>query len=115
MIEAAAKKGAVVVALNSDEWLYRKKGYWFMPWDERAEILRGLRHVSRVVAVDDEDDTVAKAIVEVRPHYFANGGDRTTPNEREHYFCKELGVEEIWGTGGEKVQSSSALVRRRAE
>jgi D-beta-D-heptose 7-phosphate kinase/D-beta-D-heptose 1-phosphate adenosyltransferase len=115
MIEEAAKKGRVVVALNSDEWLYRKKGYFFMTWEERAEILRGLRSVWRVYKVDDQDGTVADAIVAVRPTYFANGGDRTSPNEREHYFCRELGVKELFGVGGGKVQSSSALVRRRSE
>jgi D-beta-D-heptose 7-phosphate kinase/D-beta-D-heptose 1-phosphate adenosyltransferase len=115
MLRAAAIEGAVVVALNSDEWLCRKKGYYFMTWKERAAILLALRYVDRVISVDDQDGTVAQAIVAVRPTYFMNGGDRTTPNEREAYFCRELGVTQVFGVGGGKIQSSSALVRRRAE
>lgn len=100
------------MALNSDEWLYRKKGYFFMAWGERATILRSLREVSQVVEVDDADGTVCKALIEVRPTFFANGGDRVSPNQAEDYVCRSHNIEQIFGIGGEKTQSSSSLVAR---
>lgn len=115
LIRAAACLGRVYVALNSDAWLARKKGYIFMPWHERREILEALGHVACVVSVLDEDGTVAKALLEHRPAYFVNGGDRRTANPLEHAVCVRLGIAEIFGAGGDKVQSSSDLVRRRME
>lgn len=112
MIEDAAKFGRVWVALNSDEWLFRKKGYFFMPWEERAEILRGQRGVSNVVKVDDSDGTVCQALRMVRPDYFANGGDRVSPNKAEASICRSHNIEQLFGIGGDKVQSSSALMAR---
>lgn len=116
MIVSAARKGRVIVVLNSDDWLMRKKGYVFMPWEERAEILRAISGVSRVVAVDDSDGTVIEAIRRERPTFFANGGDRTKKNVPEQDICNELGVQMIWGMGGEtKPQSSSWLVNKAME
>lgn len=112
LLKQAATYGRVVVALNSDEWLFRKKGFFMMPWVEREEILLALPPVSVVVEVDDEDGTVAKALERVRPHFFANGGDREHPNEHEHALCELHGIKELWDIGGGKVQSSSALARR---
>lgn len=113
MIEEAARYGQVCVILNSDAWLKRKKGYAFMSWYERYVILMSLRLVRWVVPVDDADGTVAKALREVKPHYFANGGDRQSGNQKEHRACYELGITELFGIGGkEKMQSSSALVNK---
>ena len=53
MILEASKHGDVIVVANSDDWLMRKKGYIFMPWEERAEIIRAIKGVSRVERVDD--------------------------------------------------------------
>ena len=76
MILEASKFGDVVVILNSDQWLLRKKGFKFMSWEERAEILRAIRGVVDVVRVNDEDGTVCEALRRIKPDYFANGGDR---------------------------------------
>jgi D-beta-D-heptose 7-phosphate kinase/D-beta-D-heptose 1-phosphate adenosyltransferase len=109
MIQAAkALRCDVVIALNSDEWLCWKKGFCFMPWEERAEILRAL-HV-RVTHVDDRDGTVCEALERVNPSHFGNGGDRTSANPKEHAVCARLGIKEVFGLGGVKVQSSSRLV-----
>lgn len=112
MIKDAAKFGRVIVILNSDEWLMRKKGYVFMPWLERKEIIESINGVYEVVAVDDSDGTVCAALREIRPDYFGNGGDRTDQNTPEKQLCEELGIEMIWGLGGEKIQSSSDLVKK---
>jgi D-beta-D-heptose 7-phosphate kinase/D-beta-D-heptose 1-phosphate adenosyltransferase len=110
MIQEAAKVGKVVVILNSDDWLLRKKGFRFMPWDERAEIIMSISGVSDVVNVDDSDGTVCEALMRVRPDFFANGGDRGQTNTPEISLCRELGIKMLWGVGGGKVQSSSDLV-----
>ena len=112
MLQHAHTFGRVYVALNSDRWLVKKKGAAFMPWNQRAEILSELRSVFTVLHVRDADGTVCEALSRVRPHYFANGGDRTTPNEKEHAFCERAGIEELFNIGGGKVESSSALLRR---
>jgi len=110
MILAAAEHGSVVVVANSDDWLMRKKGYVFMPWEERAEIISAIKGVSEVVTVDDSDGTVCEAIKRCRPDAFANGGDRKGENTPEVRTCAENNVELLWNVGGEKIQSSSDLV-----
>jgi cytidyltransferase-like protein len=110
MIKEAAKYGKVIVVANSDAWLLRKKGYIFMPWIERKEIIEGYAEVDRVEAVDDSDGSVCEAIRRLRPTYFANGGDRTNKNTPEMAVCDELGITMLWEVGGGKIQSSSEMV-----
>jgi len=111
MILEAAEVGDVIVIANSDEWLTRKKGYVFMPWEERAEILGSIRGVLKVVPVDDSDGTVCEALRREKPTFFANGGDRKTDNTPEMDVCSELGIGLLWEVGGGKIQSSSELVK----
>ncbi len=111
MILEAAEVGDVIVIANSDEWLMRKKGYVFMPWEERAEILSSIRGVLKVVPVDDSDGTVCEALRREKPTFFANGGDRKTDNTPEMDVCSELGIGLLWEVGGGKIQSSSELVK----
>ena len=115
MIREAAKKGDVLVIVNSDEWLMRKKGFVFMPFEERVEIIKSIKGVrdTQVVGIDDSDNTVCEALRKFRPDYFANGGDRTNTNTPEMAVCEELGIEMLWEVGGDKVQSSSALAKQR--
>ena len=119
MFREAANLGAIViVGLNSDEWLTRKKGKPFMKWEERAEILESCKFVDQVISFDDSDDTANDIIKEVCSLYrdfdvnvyFANGGDRKLGNVPELDVCKELNVVMLWGVGGGKIQSSSWLI-----
>jgi len=110
MIREASKYGNVIVILNSDEWLVRKKGYKFMSFEERAYIAGNIKGVVIVTSVDDSDGTVCKALKRFKPTYFANGGDRYETNTPEMQFCKENGIQVLWNIGGEKSQSSSKLV-----
>jgi len=117
MIQAAAQYGDVVVIVNSDAWLMRKKGYIFMPFEERCEILQGLQCVKDTTHVDDEPlegrpgaGVVTEALQRIKPDYFANGGDRKTNNTPEMDICNSLGIELLWNMGGSKIQSSSDLV-----
>tara|TARA_Y100000310_G_C20678511_1_gene814491 strand:- start:1077 stop:1586 length:510 start_codon:yes stop_codon:yes gene_type:complete len=110
MMVEAANYGNLIVIVNSDEWLMRKKGYIFMPFDERCEILRGFECVHETVEVNDSDESVCEALKRLKPDYFANGGDRKNHNTPEMQVCKELGIELLWNMGGGKIQSSSDLV-----
>ena len=110
MIQEAAKHGDVIVVANSDAWLERKKGYVFMPWEERAEIILSMRGVIDVLPVDDSDGTVCDALRRYSPTCFANCGDRKQNNTPEMDVCEELGIEMLWEIGGGKIQSSSDLV-----
>jgi cytidyltransferase-like protein len=113
MIRAAAKFGDVIVIANSDDWLYRKKGFNFMDFKSRYEILDSIKGVIIVDSVNDADGTVCDAIRRHKPTYFANGGDRGKNNTPEATLCGELGVELLWGIGGdEKIESSSDLITR---
>lgn len=111
MIQEAATYGKVIWILNSDDWLRRKKGYSFMKWEHRAEILRALADVKMVERVDDKDGTVCEALQRIKPAYFANGGDRTPDNTPEMTLCQDMGIKLLFNMGGEKVASSSDLVR----
>lgn len=110
MIQSAAELGDVIVVLNSDAWLRRKKGYVFMPFEERKYVLQQFECVNEVSAVDDDDGTVCEALYRLKPDMFGNGGDRTSKNTPEGSVCNELNIEMIWNLGGEKIQSSSGLV-----
>ncbi len=111
MIIVAARHGNVIVVANSDAWLMRKKGYIFMPFEERQEILASIKGVLRVESVDDIDGTVCEALRRVKPTHFANGGDRKQTNTPEMDVCNELGINLLWNIGGGKIQSSSDLVK----
>jgi len=112
MIREAAEYGQVIVILNSDEWLIKKKGYKFMSFEERAYIAGSIKGVTIVTSVDDTDGTVCKALKRFKPDYFANGGDRYDTNTPEMSVCEELGIEMLWNIGGGKIQSSSDLVHK---
>ena len=112
MIEEAAEHGDVMVIINSDEWLLRKKGYVFMPWKEREYIMSQFKGVTKVVSVDDSDDSVCEALRTHRPDCFANGGDRRKTNTPEMDLCEELDIALMWNVGGGKIQSSSDLVNK---
>lgn len=103
----------VVVGLNSDEWLTRKKGRPFMSWHERMVVLDNLHMVGEVIDFDDSDGTAIDAIRRVKEKYpndeiiFANGGDRTKDNIPEMVFDD---VEFVFGVGGDNKANSSSWI-----
>ena len=114
---AAAKKlgDRLIVGINSDDWLIRKKGQAFMPWSERATILENLRMVNQVIEFDDWDGSARHAIKIVRDRYprsriiFANGGDRTQQNIPEMDIDDTL-LEFQFGVGGYNKANSSSWI-----
>jgi len=107
MIEDAMKYGEVHVIVNSDDWLIRKKGFFFQPFTDRKKIIEA--YTPHVHAVDDADGTVCEALRRIQPDYFGNGGDRGKTNTPELTVCEELGIEPVFELGGGKYSSSSAL------
>lgn len=107
MIEDATQYGEVHIIVNSDDWLIRKKGFFFQPFVDRKKILEA--YTPHVHAVDDADGTVCEALRRIKPDYFGNGGDRGKKNVPELTVCEELGIEPVFELGGGKYSSSSAL------
>ena len=104
----------LVVGLNSDDWLIRKKGKAFMPFEERAAILKELSCVDEVIGFNDNDDTANHAIFQILSTkgsrtkvIFANGGDRTQSNIPEMEFTN---VDFVFGVGGEDKKNSSSWI-----
>ena len=115
-IQAARKLGdLLIIGVNSDEWLTRKKGQSFMPLAERSNILRNIKGVDFVIDFDDKDNTANHAIWMVRQSYpqdhiiFANGGDRTKTNIPEMDF-QDDNLEFVFGVGGEDKKNSSSWI-----
>lgn len=121
MFSEAKKLGdELVVVLNNDHWLRLKKGFAFMPESDRKEIIESFKFVDRVLITmhqeNTEDISVCRELELIRPHIFANGGDRKHDNIPEYELCRKLGIEMVFNVGeGGKVRSSSELVRKAKE
>ena len=110
----------LLVIVNDDAFLERKKGKPFMPLTERLKVVESLKPVTMVVESFDEDDTVCNTLQWIRALYkskykhmmFCNGGDRTGKGETpEHITCEQIGIKPVYGLG-EKIQSSSWLLKK---
>lgn len=119
LIREAKKLGDfLVVIVNNDEQVKIKGSIPFMPEQERIEIIKALRYADDVILAVDKDRAVAKSLEMIAKKYpgellFAKGGDRNSDNipESEKKICKELKIKVINGVGGNKVQSSSWLLK----
>ena len=111
--EASLSGTRLIVGINSDEWLIRKKGKYFMPWEERAAIVQELTCVDKVISFDDSDDTAIHALEQVKLLFpndqivFVNGGDRTKDNIPEMVV---EGVNFDFGIGGTDKKNSSSWI-----
>jgi len=118
-LKEASKLGdKLIVGINSDEWLIRKKGKNFLPEQERHEILSSIRYVDGCILFNDNDDTAIEAIKNVKMLFpfaqiiFANGGDRTSENIPEMVFED---VVFMFGIGGEDKKNSSSWILKKYE
>lgn len=101
----------LIVVVNNDNQTIQKKGYVFMPAEEKARIISELRCVDEVFISIDEDQTQCKTLEYLKPHIFAKGGDRYAYEIPEAPVCKKCGIQIIDGVGA-KIQSSSELVEK---
>lgn len=107
----------LIVGVNSDDWLTRKKGRSFMPWEERATIVASIQYVDRVINFDDRDGSAKDAIRKTRSIFpndqiiFVNGGDRTKENIPEMEMLEEMLMLEFkFGVGGSNKANSSSWI-----
>jgi len=109
----------LVVGLNSDEWLTRKKGRPFMSFKERAAIIKELECVGEVIGFNDDDDSSCAAIMQVLQTkstswkiVFANGGDRDSAKNTPEFetYGDHPDVEFRWGIGGKNKKNSSSWI-----
>lgn len=114
---AAALGDILLVGLNSDDWLRRKKGRAFMPFVERSAIIKNLRMVHQVLELKDDDGSGADGIRQARLLYpdadivFANGGDRDATNIPEmEIFKDDSRLHFEFGVGGNWKQNSSRWI-----
>ncbi len=113
--KSAKKLGdKLIVALNSDNWLINKKGKYFMPFDERKEIVENLSVVDQVIDFDDDDlGSATKALIKIKEMYpddeitFANGGDRNKENIPEMSLD---GFQFVFSVGGDDKKNSSSWI-----
>lgn len=125
LFEKAKKLGdELVVILNNDNWLKKKKGYVFLLQDERKKIIESIKWVDRVVLTkhkpNPRDMSVCAELASLKPDIFANGGDRDTKDAKktssslnpEQALCQKLGIKMVFNVGGGKVQSSSWILKR---
>lgn len=129
MIREAKELGdKLIVIINNDNWLKKKKGFVFMDEKERRAILEAIRYVDEVVITDHPENpsnademSVSATLEKIRPNIFANGGDRdeknaSDPNSSLYYdikTCERLGIKMVFNVGKSgKIQSSSELVKR---
>ena len=106
----------LIVILNSDEWLKKKKGKFFLQFKERKNILENLKFVDEVIGFeDDEQGSCKNGLIKIQEKYpkdkiiFCNGGDRSKENIPE---MRLQGIEFIFGVGGNnKINSSSDLLK----
>ena len=127
MKAAKALGDRLIVILNNDSWLKKKKGFVFMNESERKAVLEAFKYVDRVLVTSHPDDptdmSICRELELLKPDIFANGGDRDKKDadnrasslNPEQELCAKLGIKMIFGVGGKKQQSSSELVRRANE
>jgi D-beta-D-heptose 7-phosphate kinase/D-beta-D-heptose 1-phosphate adenosyltransferase len=129
LFKEAKKLGdKLVVVINNDNWKRQKRKHVFMPDHERKEIIEAFACVDRVIITGHPKNpkgpkgmSVSKELMKIKPHIFANGGDRNEKDsqnpESSLYYdietCKNLGIEMVFNIGhGGKIQSSSELVEK---
>ena len=113
-----APMSALAVGVNSDDWLTRKKGKPFMPFDERINIVRSLKVVDNVIELDDTDGSANDAIMQCLQIYdkviFANGGDRHNENTPEYdKYGEDDRVVFRWAVGGLGKKNSSSWILKQ--
>ena len=116
--KAAKELGTLGVAVNSDDWLIRKKGKYFMNVAERMSIIKELKCVDVAIEFSDKDGTANDAIKMALEIYdkvvFCNGGDRTKSNIPEMAKWKDDDrVTFVFGVGGDDKKNSSSWILNR--
>jgi cytidyltransferase-like protein len=116
-LQLAKKLGdKLIVIVNNDEQCKLKKGFAFMPQEERMKIVAALKSVDEVVLSIDKEKIgnhvpVSKTLAMIKPDIFAKGGDRFAGEIPESETCKKNNIQIIDGLG-KKIQASSILIEK---
>lgn len=106
----------LVVIVNGDSFLQRKKGKPFQDLATRMLIVSALRGVDYVVPFISEENPVNDALRLLRPAVFTKGGDRIDEKSiPEWKTCEKYGIQVISGVGLDKHWSSSDFLREWEE
>lgn len=113
MIARAKKLGNKLIAIvNNDKQVALKGSVPFMPEKDRLKIIAALRDVDQVFLSIDKDKTVCRSLSKIKPHIFANGGDRKNIGDvPEYQICQKLGIKMVDGLG-KKIRASSEMIAR---
>lgn len=111
MIERAKRLGDRLVAIVNNDYQVKLKGSVpFMSQTDRLKIIGALRDVDEVFLSIDKDKTVCKSLKKIKPHIFANGGDRKSLGDvPEFSVCDKLGIKMVDGLG-KKIRASSQMI-----
>jgi cytidyltransferase-like protein len=103
----------LIVILNPDVDVIRKRGVCFTPMGQRYLMLKYNRYVDEIVISIDNDGTVAKTLLMIRPDIFAKGGDRIPDNfnHLEKEICEQIGCEVVFNVG-DQLDSATEILRR---
>ena len=112
--KAKALGDKLVVIINNDDFLMKKKGYVFMPFNDRVRIISSLRFVDEVMVSIDDDQTVSKSLKLLKPNIFAKGPHWTEEEMPEKQACKKLGIKIVENVG-KKVFTSPKLLQRHTD
>ena len=112
IVESKQYGDTLIVIVNGDDFLTRKKGKPFMDLKTRCRIVASIREVDIVVPFEiEKDSTVCVALQQIKPHVFTKGGDRTDLNNiPEWSICRDLNIEIVPRVGLTKDWSSSDLL-----
>jgi len=113
--EAKTLGDKLIVLVHRDECCVKKKGYCFMPLEDRRALLESIKYVDEVLVCPENCNLTMEPILEsIRPDVYAKGGDRTPENmpRGEVETCRRLGIKIVYGVGGGKVQSSSWIIEK---
>jgi len=115
--EAAKRMGdRLVVIVANDIQAKKKRDPVLLPLQERMMLMSQLKGVDEVIASIDTDSTIKDTLKMVKPDILASGCDAEHPDALEEAaICHELGIKTVWGVGGEKIRSSSEILKNYAK
>lgn len=109
----AKKLGDTLIVIVNNDMQAQLKDSIFMNEQERLEIIKSIKGVDDAILAIDTDESVSKTLEMLQPDVFAKGGDTNINNIRERKTCEKLGIQMVFGVGGEKTQSSSSLLHKK--
>ena len=115
----------LVVIVNNDNQVKLKGSTPFQDENERVKITSNIKGVDLAFLSADNDSTVCNSLRLIFSKYrndpffedmiFCNGGDRREGGVPEDILTDELGIRMVYNVGGEKIQSSSQLLKKVAK